>query len=66
MTNDAVSGTYVVIPEGVRPPAMTPEFQRLAQYNAERHRGIAHTPEYDDEMRQLQAKWDEWWKPYVR
>jgi hypothetical protein len=31
-----------------------PEFDALAQYNAERSRGIMHTPEYIREMEILQ------------
>jgi hypothetical protein len=34
------------------------DMQRLATYNAEKWRGIAHTAEYDDEMRSLQDAWD--------
>ena len=38
---------------------MPPKFERLAQYNAERARGIAHTPEYDAEMAELQREFNE-------
>jgi hypothetical protein len=31
---------------------------RLATYNAERARGIAHTPEYDERMAVIQERFD--------
>lgn len=34
------------------------EFKALADYNAERARGIAHTAEYDEKMRAEQARFD--------
>ena len=40
--------------------AMPGEFEVLARYNAERARGIVHTPEWDERMASLQAKFDEW------
>ena len=34
------------------------EVHRLAVYNAERARGILHTPEWQEEMSQLQRRYD--------
>ena len=34
------------------------ETQILGQYNAERARGIVHTPEWDEKMAELQAAFD--------
>lgn len=34
------------------------DFERLANYTAEVHRGIVHTEEYVGEMELLQAKFD--------
>ena len=34
------------------------ETQTLGQYNAERARGIVHTPEWDENMAELQAAFD--------
>ncbi len=39
--------------------AMSTKFDRLAVYNAEVHRGIVHTPEYDAEMAELQREFNE-------
>lgn len=35
------------------------EVQRLAMYNAERARGIVHTPEWDAQMTELQQRFNE-------
>ena len=35
-------------------------FGALATYNAERHRGLMHTAEYDAEMARLQCEFNEW------
>ena len=35
-----------------------PYYEALAVYNAECHRGIVHTPEYDAEMAHRQAWWN--------
>ena len=40
--------------------AIPEKFWELADYNAERARGIAHTPEWDERMAALQAEFDEW------
>ena len=40
--------------------AMPEKFWELADYNAERGRGIAHTPEWDERMAALQAEFDQW------
>lgn len=42
---------------------MDPCFEPLAVYNAERARGIVHTPEYDAEMATLQQRFNEWVRP---
>ena len=34
------------------------DFSALAAYNAERYRGIGHTPEWDARMAVLQARFD--------
>ncbi len=39
---------------------MPARFDRLAQYNSERTRGIQHTPAWIEEMRALQADFDDW------
>ncbi|NED97941.1 hypothetical protein G1H11_21820 [Phytoactinopolyspora alkaliphila] len=39
---------------------MPEKFEVLARYNAERARGMSHTPEMDEAMRKLQAEFDEW------
>jgi hypothetical protein len=39
---------------------MPEDFEPLAVYNAERGRGIAHTPEYDAEMAALQERYNKW------
>jgi len=39
---------------------MPAKFEALAVYNSEVYRGIPHTPEYDAEMAELQAEYDEW------
>ena len=39
---------------------MTGKFEVLAVYNAEVARGIAHTPEWDADMAELQAEFDRW------
>jgi hypothetical protein len=36
------------------------DVDRLAEYNAERMRGIVHNPEYVDKMRKLQGKYHRW------
>lgn len=41
---------------------MPSEYNELAQYNAERHRGILHAPEHKDRMAGLQRRFDEWAK----
>ena len=38
---------------------MTEATEMLAQYNAERARGIVHTPEWTERMAVLQARFDE-------
>jgi hypothetical protein len=37
---------------------MTDWVKALAQYNEERARGIVHTPEWDERMTELQARYD--------
>jgi hypothetical protein len=39
---------------------MPDRFYRLAQYNGERARGIQHDPAWAEQMRILQADFDEW------
>ena len=39
---------------------MPQRFEVLAQYNTEVHRGVAHTPEWDSQMRYLQADFNDW------
>ncbi|MEU8040899.1 hypothetical protein [Streptosporangium sp. NPDC049078] len=39
-------------------PRWRPEFDTLAQYNAERARGIQHTPEWQARMAELQAQFN--------
>ncbi len=34
------------------------EWWHLSTYNAERYRGIMHTPEWDAKMAELQREWD--------
>ena len=36
-----------------------PEYDILAQYNAEVMRGILHTPEWKEKMRRIQKEYDE-------
>ena len=42
------------------PEPMPAEFGPLATYNAERARGIVHTPEWDAAMAELQCRFNEW------
>ncbi len=35
-------------------------FERLAIYNSEVARGLVHTPDYDEQMADLQASFDKW------
>lgn len=46
------------IGHAARSGRMDPRFAPLATYNAERARGILHTPEWRAEMATLQAEWD--------
>jgi hypothetical protein len=39
---------------------MDPCFEPLAVHNAEKHRGIVHTPEYDAKMAELQERYNRW------
>lgn len=39
---------------------MPDRFYKLSQYNGERARGIQHDPAWVEEMRALQADFDEW------
>jgi hypothetical protein len=39
---------------------MPEKFETLARYNGERARGIAHTPEWDAQMAELQREYKEW------
>lgn len=41
-----------------REPLSRIEVERLAMYNAEKHRGIVHTPEYAERMTALQERFD--------
>jgi hypothetical protein len=41
---------------------MPEEYAPLAVYNAERGRGIAHTPEYAAEMAALKERFDQWYR----
>ncbi len=41
-------------------PFSEQEINRLATYNAEVYRGLVHTSEYVEDMRMLQARFDEW------
>lgn len=42
------------------PEPMPAMFEPLATYNAERARGIVHTPEWDAAMVALQCRFNEW------
>ena len=35
-----------------------PEYDALSRYNAEKHRGISHTPEWIEKMAALQNEYD--------
>jgi hypothetical protein len=35
-------------------------YEELARYNAERDRGLVHTPEWDAKMAELQRDFDDW------
>ena len=37
------------------------KFHALARYNSEVARGIVHTPEWDERMRDLQSEWNAAW-----
>jgi hypothetical protein len=39
---------------------MPEEFEALSIYNEERSRGVAHTPEYDAKMADLQERFKQW------
>lgn len=39
-------------------PAWSHAYAKLAVYNAERNRGIVHTPEWDERMAKIQARFD--------
>lgn len=41
-----------------RVPLTPEELETLGRYNAERQRGIAHTPEWDERMSALQARFN--------
>ena len=43
-----------------RMESMPERFDVLANYNAERGRGIMHTAEWDAKMADLQRKYDDW------
>lgn len=43
-----------------RGPVMPPRFEELAIFNAEVWRGIAHTPEKQARMRELQEDFNQW------
>jgi hypothetical protein len=43
----------------VMPPAMAARFEPLATYNAEKLRGLVHTPEWDAAMAELQREFDQ-------
>jgi hypothetical protein len=47
----------VVTSEGY--PLTAAEVHRLALYNAERSRGVAHTPDWQEQMADLQRRFDE-------
>jgi hypothetical protein len=36
------------------------QFKVLRAYDAERRRGVAHTPEYDEQMRVLKEEFQRW------
>lgn len=49
------------------PVSLKSEYEILGRYNSEVARGIAHTPEWKDKMRELQDIYDargreRWWK----
>lgn len=50
-------------PDYLPPPAMEDDFKRLAEYNAEVHRGVQHSQAYDTEMAAIQARFDDWSAP---
>jgi selenocysteine lyase/cysteine desulfurase len=39
---------------------MPSKFGALARYNAEVHRGVTHTPEWETRMAALQAEYRQW------
>ncbi len=43
-------------------PLSEQEINRLATYNTEVYRDLVHTAEYAEDMRVLQARFDEWRK----
>lgn len=45
---------------------MPDRFNRLADYNAERARGLVHTPEWQAQMAVLQAGFDRWQRDRLR
>jgi hypothetical protein len=44
-----------------KPIPMPDQFAPLAAYNAERARGLVHTPEWHDRMHELQHEYNRWY-----
>jgi hypothetical protein len=42
-----------------KPQQIPSPYDQLALYNAERARGIVHTPKWDERMAVLQSRWDQ-------
>jgi hypothetical protein len=39
---------------------MPDRYEALARYNAERDRGLMHTPQWDAKMAELQSEFEQW------
>ena len=53
--------THGKVRQPLRPgPQLPKQFKPLRAYEEERRRGVAHTPEYDEQMRVLKEEFQRW------